>query len=506
TSISCYGSSDGYLSLNPNADPENSAFTQYDLYKVDGDPDSLAEILDGSGDDDLVTSDITETDGVFAPALGEGKYLILGSKASPYQTGVDCYALSNAVEIQEPKELNIVIESSNVTCAGNDGTISIDEENSDTFDNYQLYKVVGDPDFDEVEADQSDTKVGASISVASTGFNGLGAGDYYVIGTVESNQEGINCTAISNIEIINLPTDCDHIYPTQTTCNSYYIDMDAEVLEEVCMTIDDSKNKWVVTNATPGVFFYYGDFTTGDFGTEGNTGETQLITVYLTQSRNTTLLGPFELQNEANVRLYDSSCSTLSYTVHIGTGRGNDDVPLGDASITFIAKEFTTYITSGKYDVKSIRNKVVTGLRSATYTFGMADGYNEDGTPLNPFGVGQIDVNDCNYSASTLATSTQSIQAESLSLETVENDVNVSPVPFDEEINLSYDLDYSSDVTIEVFDFGGNLLKTVQDRGVSKGSSTSIGVDFSIGANQMYLLRVTTDRETFVKQILSAKK
>ncbi|SDL77948.1 SprB repeat-containing protein, partial [Salinimicrobium catena] len=100
TSISCYGSSDGYLSLNPNADPENSAFTQYDLYKVDGDPDSLAEILDGSGDDDLVTSDITETDGVFAPALGEGKYLILGSKASPYQTGVDCYALSNAVEIQ----------------------------------------------------------------------------------------------------------------------------------------------------------------------------------------------------------------------------------------------------------------------------------------------------------------------------------------------------------------------------------------------------------------------
>ena len=101
--------------------------------------------------------------------------------------------------------------------------------------------------------------------------------------------------------------------------------------------------------------------------------------------------------------------------------------------------------------------------------------------------------------------STQSIQAESLSIETVENDVSVSPVPFDEEINLSYDLNYTSDVTIEIFDFGGNLLKTVKERGVSKGSSTSIGVDFSIGANQMYLLRVSTDRETFVKQILSKK-
>ncbi|SOC80675.1 Por secretion system C-terminal sorting domain-containing protein [Salinimicrobium sediminis] len=102
--------------------------------------------------------------------------------------------------------------------------------------------------------------------------------------------------------------------------------------------------------------------------------------------------------------------------------------------------------------------------------------------------------------------STQSIQAESLSIETVENDVSVSPVPFDEEINVSYDLNYTSDVTIEIFDFGGNLLRTVKDSNVSKGSSTSIGVDFSIGANQMYLLRVTTDRETFVKQIVSSKK
>ena len=401
--------------------------------------------------------------------------------------------------------MSLAIEGSDVTCAGNDGTISIDDVNSDTFDSYQLYKVVGDPDFDEVEGDESDTAVGDPISDSSVGFNGLVEGDYYVIGTVGSNQEGVDCTAISNVKTINPPTDCAHIFPTQTTCDMYIEDPERYVLDEVCMTIDDSRsNRWIITNATPGVFFYYGDFTTGDFGEEGNNGETQEITVYLVQWRNTDLIGPFELQNDANVRLYDASCGTLNYTVHIGTGKGQDKIPLGDASITFMAKEFTTYVTSGKYDVKTIRNKIVTDLRSATYTFGMAYSYN-DGTPVNPFGVGQIDVNDCNYNPEVLQ-ATQSVQAESLSIETVENDVSVSPVPFDEEINVSYDLNYTSDVTIEIFDFGGNLLRTVKDSNVSKGSSTSIGVDFSIGANQMYLLRVTTDRETFVKQIVSSKK
>ncbi|MFD2517851.1 T9SS type A sorting domain-containing protein, partial [Salinimicrobium flavum] len=106
----------------------------------------------------------------------------------------------------------------------------------------------------------------------------------------------------------------------------------------------------------------------------------------------------------------------------------------------------------------------------------------------------------------TALESTQSIQAESLNVEVVENDVDVYPVPFSEVINVDYDLDYSSNVVIEIFDLGGNLLKTVQDSGVSKGSTTSIGVDFSIGANQMYIVRVTTDREVFVKQIVSSKK
>ena len=112
-------------------------------------------------------------------------------------------------------------------------------------------------------------------------------------------------------------------------------------------------------------------------------------------------------------------------------------------------------------------------------------------------------------SATSLSITPQSIQAESLSVveePVVENDIAVYPVPFSEVINVDYRFDYTSDVSIEIFDFGGNLLRTVKDTGVSRGSTTSINVDFAISANKAYLVRVTTDRESFVKQILSSKR
>ena len=115
---------------------------------------------------------------------------------------------------------------------------------------------------------------------------------------------------------------------------------------------------------------------------------------------------------------------------------------------------------------------------------------------------------NCKATTTALTTSTQSIQAEDLSVEepVVETDVAVYPVPFSDVINIDYQFDYTSDVVVEIFDFGGNLLRTLKDSNVSRGSTTSIAVDFSISANQMYMVRVTTERETFVKQIVSSKK
>ncbi len=86
------------------------------------------------------------------------------------------------------------------------------------------------------------------------------------------------------------------------------------------------------------------------------------------------------------------------------------------------------------------------------------------------------------------------------------SDVSTFPVPFKETVNVTYDFDYTSDVTIQVFDMRGQHLRTYKDKKVTKGSVTRMNVDFALKANQMYILKVTTDRETFVKQIVSSKK
>lgn len=99
-------------------------------------------------------------------------------------------------------------------------------------------------------------------------------------------------------------------------------------------------------------------------------------------------------------------------------------------------------------------------------------------------------------------TSTNSVSTEEMTV-SGDGNINVSPVPFSNVINVSYDLEYTSDVSIEIFDFKGQLMKTTRDTDVSRGSSTVIGIDFKAKGKQMYLLRITTDRETFIKQVIS---
>ncbi|NJW53892.1 T9SS type A sorting domain-containing protein [Salinimicrobium oceani] len=110
-------------------------------------------------------------------------------------------------------------------------------------------------------------------------------------------------------------------------------------------------------------------------------------------------------------------------------------------------------------------------------------------------------------SASVISTDSISEPVEVQLVEAiVENDVALYPNPFRDVIHVKYDINYTSDVVIEIFNLSGNLLRTISDRGVSSGSVTSINVDFSIGTNQMYIVRVSTDRETFVKQTVSSKR
>ena len=81
-----------------------------------------------------------------------------------------------------------------------------------------------------------------------------------------------------------------------------------------------------------------------------------------------------------------------------------------------------------------------------------------------------------------------------------------SPVPFKERLTVQYDFEYTSNVTIQVYDLKGQLLRTYKDRKVTKGDRTELAVDFRMKANQVYILRVATDREVFSKNVVSARR
>ena len=87
-----------------------------------------------------------------------------------------------------------------------------------------------------------------------------------------------------------------------------------------------------------------------------------------------------------------------------------------------------------------------------------------------------------------------------------DTDIAVYPVPFKEVINVDYKFDYTSNVQINVFDMRGNHLRTYSDRDVTRGSVTTLNIDFALKANQTYIVQVVTDREKFVKHIVSGKK
>ena len=325
----------------------------------------------------------------------------------------------------------------------------------------------------------------SSVSTAMSGYK------YQVIATGASPT---NCQGSDSASLT--VENCAHIFPTQTTCCNYLGGNPQDfVLSYVCSTLD---NRGKISNAIPGVFFYYADFTAETTGTV-------IIVVNQTNDQG---LKAFDPQNANNVRVFVDDCQSVNAVPTIGKKYGS-----GNVAIEFDVIAGKTYVISVKYDVKSIIGSSPSGDNDYSFSLSYEGGSILSGsTGIVTVKAGCSDTSGTPYGScppvesSILSTSTQSIQAESLSVESVASDVAVYPIPFSDVINIDYQFDYSSDVVIEIFDLGGNLLRTLKDSNVSRGSTTSIAVDFSISANQMYMVRVTTERETFVKQIVSSKK
>ena len=85
-------------------------------------------------------------------------------------------------------------------------------------------------------------------------------------------------------------------------------------------------------------------------------------------------------------------------------------------------------------------------------------------------------------------------------------DFTASPVPFNNTLNIGYQFDYDTDVTVDVYDMRGSLVSTNTNRKYVAGREGLTSLDVSHLQNAVYLVRVTTNKETLAKKVISAKK
>ncbi|MCR8667725.1 T9SS type A sorting domain-containing protein [Aestuariibaculum sp. M13] len=80
------------------------------------------------------------------------------------------------------------------------------------------------------------------------------------------------------------------------------------------------------------------------------------------------------------------------------------------------------------------------------------------------------------------------------------------PVPFEEEVTVSYKFEYDTNVKIDVYDLKGAVVKKAVNNNYRKGTVDNTKLDLSRFDDQMFFVRLTTNKGTLVKKVVSSKR
>jgi hypothetical protein len=208
---------------------------------------------------------------------------------------------------------------------------------------------------------------------------------------------------------------------------------------------------------------------------------------------------------------------TITYTQIGGSDEGTVDV-VYDMDPQYGLDEVHLYIDCPPYPTKNGKETVAPGQ----YTFvagnlSHADGWNTDEAEITATGGFYViahavacgeNIPDGSYIPESPVnhgsfTGSQDPNCEVIVDELRAADFTAYPNPFTNEVNVKYSYDYNTKVTVEVFDIKGTLVRSSVDNNYVKGSVGRTTIDLSKADNQMYFVRLTTDKGTQVKKIVS---
>jgi hypothetical protein len=339
------------------------------------------------------------------------------------------------------------------------------------------------------------TNSGGQITATASGGNG---GNQYSIngGPFQSSpvfsnltpanytitvRDSKGCEATSGTCSLVSPT-CAHLFPTSTDCCNYLFGPVTTFQQKVICTSLNSSG--VVTNATPGVFFYFGDYTQS---------ASSSVTLIVLQ-KSAAAFFKVHNQDASQVQVRASSCSaTVPATVSLSANGER-------VTITFNAAANQQYVISVKYGSKSIEGANVPN--GTKYEFGLSkDGStyltNSNGalnTKTNCATADQPPSATGNCPATTTAVDRSSIQPEVLS----PLSVSAVPNPYNDRVRFSIESPVSGQGTLELFNMLGQKVQTVYQGYLEAGRTYD--VDYRVPAinrqNLIYILRVGDQRVT----------
>ncbi|WP_281298501.1 T9SS type A sorting domain-containing protein [Flavobacterium limnophilum] len=273
-------------------------------------------------------------------------------------------------------------------------------------------------------------------------------------------------------QTINRPACGGHIYPTATTCASFK--NGAPQLDAICYQMTKKGGGQTVSNATPGVFFYYTYIT----------APSSAFTVDIFQANTNPTFKLFEVSfNDVNA--WNASCTKIATGYQSASGQATIEIS-GVTGGDII-------VISVKYDTKSLIGSTFTGKApDVTYYFGSLINGNDVAGSL-----GSVLVSNCKTTkGGTSAPIAAKIDAAGF---------DAYPVPFKDQLTIKYNFDYATDVKIEVFNAQGISVLTKVDTNSYLNKEITLDLHANKDQEQMYLVKVTTNRGSSIKKVLSSK-
>ncbi|NNL31604.1 MAG: T9SS type A sorting domain-containing protein [Flavobacteriaceae bacterium] len=108
------------------------------------------------------------------------------------------------------------------------------------------------------------------------------------------------------------------------------------------------------------------------------------------------------------------------------------------------------------------------------------------------------------YGNQTIGTPSSLFDAAKGLEDSVELDFTAYPVPFDKEVNIKYNFEFDTDVTIEVYDTKGLLVLSETHNNSTRNLDHSTKLDLSRGGDQIFYVTVTTNRGSVTKKVVSS--